>query len=91
MRCLAPCSLADALDANRRSACALDFGAHGVEQGGEVGDLGFAGAILHDGFAVGERRGHEQVFGSGDGDFVEDDFSAAEAVGGGFDVAVFLR
>ena len=91
MRCLAPCSLADALDANRRSAGALDFGAHGVEQRSEVGDFGFAGAVLHDGFAVGERGGHEQVFGSGDGDFVEDNFGAAEAVGGGFDVAVLLR
>ena len=65
--------------------------AHVVEQRGEVGDFGLAGAILHDGFALGESGGHEQVFGAGDGDLVEDDFRAVEAVGAGFDVAVFLR
>ncbi len=43
------------------------------------------------GLAVGESRGHEQVFGAGDGDLVENNFRAFEAVGGGFDVAVLLR
>ena len=58
---------------------------------GEVGDFGLAGAVLHDGFAFGESGGHQQIFGAGDGDFVEDDFGAAQAVGAGFDVAVLLR
>ncbi len=83
--------LADAFHADRRSTRAFDLRAHGVEQCGEVGDFGLAGAILHDGLAFGERGGHEQVFGAGDGDLVENDFGAVEAVGGGFDVAVFLR
>ena len=53
--------------------------AHGVEQCCEVGDFGFAGAILHDGFALGQGRGHQQVFGAGDGDFVEDDLAPQAA------------
>ena len=63
--------LGDALDADSGRAGAVDFRAHGVEQRGEVGDLGFARAVLHYGFAVGEGGGHEQIFGAGDGDFVE--------------------
>ena len=65
--------------------------AHLVEQVGEVGDFGLAGAILQNGLALGEGCGHQQVFGAGDGDLVEDDFRALEAVGAGFDVAVILR
>jgi len=33
---------------------------------------------------------HEEVFCASDGDFVEDDFCAFQAIGGGFDVAVIL-
>ena len=80
-----------ALHADGGCAGAFDFGSHFVEQGGEVGDFGFAGAVLQNGFAFGESGGHEQVFGAGDGDFVEDNFRAFEAIGGGFDVAVVLR
>ena len=64
--------------------------AHGGEQGGEVGDFRLAGAVLHEGFAVGEDGGHEQVFSAGDGDLVEDDVRAVETVGAGFEVAVLL-
>ena len=43
-----------------------------------------------------KRGGHQQVFGSSHGDFVEDNFSAFETtaflrIGGGLDVAVLLR
>ena len=34
--------------------------------------------------------GHQQVFGAGDGDLVEDDVRAFEAVGLGFEVAVVV-
>ncbi len=68
----------------------LDLCAHGGEQGGEVGDFRFARAVFHHGFAFGEDGGHEQVFGAGDGDLVEDDVCALEAVGAGFDVSVLL-
>ena len=81
MRCFAPWSLLTPLHADRGRAGALDFGAHGVEQLGQVGDFGFAGAILHDGLALGERGGHEQVFGASDRDFVEDNLRALEPIG----------
>ena len=82
--------LGDALDADGGGAGAFDLRAHGDEQSGEVGDLGLASAVLEEGFAVGEDGGHEQVFGAGDGDLVEDDVRAFEAVGAGFEVAVLL-
>ena len=78
------------LDLDGGGACAFDFGSHGDEEGGEVGDLGLAGTVLEDGFAVGEGGGHEQVFGAGDGDLVEDDVRALEAIGLGFEVAVVV-
>jgi hypothetical protein len=80
----------DALNADGGGACAFDLCAHGDEQGGEVGDFGLAGAVFEEGFAFGEDGGHEEVFGAGDGDLVEDDVRAFEAVGAGFEVAVLL-
>ena len=80
-----------AFHADGGRACAFDLRSHLVQQVGEVGDFGLAGAVLQDGFAFGEGRGHEQVFGAGDGDLVENNFRALEAGGAGFDVAVFLR
>jgi hypothetical protein len=90
MRC-ARRAVCDALHADGGCARALDLRAHGVEQRGEVGDFGLARAVLHHGFALGEDGGHQQVFGAGDGDLVEDDARALEPLGAGFDVAVFLR
>ena len=90
MRWRAPWSLATPLTLDGGGAGAFDLGAHGDEQGGEVGDLGLAGAVFEEGFAVGEGGGHEEVFGAGDGDLVEDDVRAFEAVGAGFEVAVVL-
>src|SRR5437588_374001 len=88
--------LSDALYSNGGCAGALDFCAHGVQQRRQVGDFRFTGAVLHDGFAIGKRGGHQQVLSAGDGDFVEEDFGAFEPIAidrisGGFDVAVFLR
>ncbi len=80
----------DALDGDGGGAGAFDSGAHGGEEGGEVGDFGFAGAVFEDGLSVGEDSCHEDVFGAGDGDPVEDDVCAAEAFGAGFEVAVVL-
>ena len=93
-----PCAveLIDALDANRGRSRAVYLRAHGVEQCGQVGDFRFASAVLHDRLTIGQRGGHQQVFGSSHGDFVEDNFSAFEPtaflrIGGGLDVAVLLR
>ena len=68
----------------------FDLRAHGGEQRGEVGDFGLARAVLDSGFALGEHGGHQQVFGAGDGDLVEDDVRAVQALGAGFEVAVLL-
>src|SRR4029077_6593581 len=88
--------LVDALYLDRGRAGALDFGTHGVQQRGEVRDFRFTSAVLHDGFALGKRGGHQQVFSASDGNFVEDNFGAFEAIAidrisGRFDIAVLLR
>jgi len=74
----------------------LNLRPHGVEQRGEVGDFRFAGAVLHDRLAIRKRGGHQQVFGAGDGNFVEDNFSATktaafQGINDGLDVAMLLR
>ena len=81
----------DAFDADGRSAGALDFGAHGYEQRGKVCDLGLARAILHQGFAVGQDSGHQQILGAGNGDFVECQLRAFEPLGARLEVAVRLN
>ena len=90
MRWRAPWSLATPWTWRAGGAWAFHLCAHGVEQGGEVGDFGLAGAVLEEGVAIGEGCDHEEVFGAGDGDLVEDDVRAVEAVGAGFEVAVVL-
>ena len=80
----------DALHVDGGGAGALDFGAHGDEQRREVADLGLARAVFHQGFAFSKDSGHQQIFSAGDCDLVEDDVSAFEFVGAGFEVAVLL-
>ena len=90
MRCFAPSSCSRPSRewwACRRLRCALPF----CSEGGEVGDFRLARAVLQDGLAFGECRGHQQVFGASDSDFVEDNFGAFQSVGAGLNVAVFLR
>ena len=69
---------ADALNADGTGTCAFDFGPHGDEECSEIGDFGFAGAVFEDGLSVSEDGGHEEVFGAGDGDLVEEDVCALE-------------
>src|ERR1035438_269450 len=78
------------MNADGGRAGAFDLRSHFVQKIGEVGDFGFARAVWQNGFALGESGGDEQVFGAGDGDLVENNFRALEAVGAGFNVAVFL-
>jgi hypothetical protein len=61
--------LAHALNADGRGAGARNASLPSCSaEGGEVGDLRLTSAVLEDSFALGERRGHQQVFGAGDGD-----------------------
>src|ERR1700683_5433779 len=80
----------NALDTDGRSSTAFDVRAHFVEQVGEVGDFGLTGAILHDGFTVGEGGSHQQIFGAGDRDLVENNLRAFKPLGTGFDIAMVL-
>ena len=79
------------MHADGRRARALDLRAHGGEQRGQVDDLGLARAVLHQRFALGQHRGHQQVFGAGDGDLVEDQMRAVQALGARLKIAVLLR
>ncbi len=64
---------------------------HFIEQVGQVGDFRLAGAVEHDGLAVGESRCHEHIFRASYGYFVENNLPAAQAFCAGFDVAVILN
>ena len=78
----------DALDADRGRARAFDFRAHFDEQLGEIGDFRLERAVFKNGFALGEHRRRQNIFGAGDGDFGEAKRGAAQALGARFDVAV---
>src|ERR1700674_3670074 len=80
----------DTFNSDGRSARAFDVRAHFVQQVGEVGDLGLAGAVQHHGFTVGESRRHQQVFGASYGDLVENNFATMQPFGGGFHVTMVL-
>ncbi len=82
--------LRHALHADGGGAGALDLCTHGDEERGEVGDLRLAGAVLKERLALSERCRHQEVFGARDGDLVEDDVRAFQAVGAGFEVAVVV-
>src|SRR5215831_3005483 len=81
----------DSLDADRGCASAFDPRAHRGEKGSEISDFGLARAVLHKGFPFGKDCGHEEVFSSGNRDFVEDDVGAFELARARLEVAVFLR
>ena len=82
----------DAFDDQRVGADALDFGAHGLQACGEVGDFGFTGGVFQRGDAVGQAGRHEDVFRGADGDEGEDEFRAFQALrGGGVDIAAIER
>ena len=80
----------DAFDADRACACSFNFGTHGDEQGCQIGHFRFLGAVLHEGLAIRQYGGHQQVFGTRDGDLVEDNVRTLESFGASFQIAVFL-
>src|SRR5260370_9439106 len=79
------------LHADGGSSRTFDSRSHLVQQGGEVSDFGLAGAVLHDGLALGQRCSHEQIFGSRYRDLVEDNLRPFETLGVAFAVALILR
>ena len=85
--------LLDAFDGDDRGAGALDFGAHRVEEIGEVHDFRFAGGGGDGGDAFGEGGGHHHVVGTEHGGTeraAEVDGGAFQAVGRGEDdIAAF--
>ncbi len=84
-----------ALNANLRGAVAADLRAHGTQQIGEIDNLGLARRVVDQGFALGQRGGHHQVFGARHGDHVGGDARAAQPAGrrrhAGHDIAMFHR
>ena len=68
----------DAVDDDAVGAVPLDAGAHGDQQLGQVGDLGFLGGILQHRLPVGQGGGHQQVFRASHGDHVGNDTRAAQ-------------
>ncbi len=80
-----------ALDADSGGARALDARSHRDQQRRQVGHFRLARAVFHHGFALGERCGHHQFLGAGDGDAVPHDVAAAQPLGAGFHIAVVLR
>ena len=83
-----PAELPDAVDAGRVFVRPIDLRAHLVEENGQVGDFGLAGAVLEHGLALGQSGGHEQVLRPRDRLLLEFDLGPAETVGLGPDVAV---
>ena len=71
----------DALDADAARAVALDARAHRDQHLGQVGDLRLLRGVLEHGLALGQRRGHQQVLGAGDGDHVGRDARALQPRG----------
>lgn len=67
---------------------AFDARTAGDEEAGKIDDFGFAGGVLKDGFAIGQRGGHEQVFRAADGGKVEMDVRAVELAAAAEDVPV---
>ena len=78
----------DALDDDSVGAGALDLRAHGDQEIGQIDHLRFARGVLEHRLAVGQRRGHHEILGAGDGDGLEHQARALQALGTGLDVAV---
>ena len=77
-----------ALDDDSVGACALDLGAHGNQEIGQIDHLGLARGILEHRLALGQRRGHHQILGAGDGDGLQHQPRAFQRCGTRLDIAV---
>ncbi len=66
----------DALNGQRRSAFAVNLGAHGAQASGEINDLRLARCVFQHRRPFGQRRRHQQVFRGADRDIREVDVRA---------------
>ncbi len=57
----------DPLNGDSVTAGALDMGAHGNQSIGEIYDFGLTGSVFQHRGALGQHRGHHQVFSAADG------------------------
>ena len=71
--------LFNALDADAAAAVAFDARAHGNQHLGQVGNFWLLGGVFEEGFALGQRGGHEEVFGAGHRHHVGGDARAFQA------------
>ena len=83
-----PLQALDALDDDRVGAGAADLRAHGDQEIGEIDHFGLARRVLEHGLALGQRGGHHEILGAGDGDGLEHQPRALQALGARLDVAV---
>src|SRR5436853_5243034 len=79
-----------ALHADGGSARDFNLRAHLVQEIGKITDFRLAGAVLQNGFALGQSCGHEQIFSTCNCDFVKDNFGAFQPLGCGFNESMFL-
>jgi hypothetical protein len=88
----AAAQLAHAADLDDVGARAGDLRAHGVEEVGEVDDMGLLRAVFDDREAAREHRGEQDVHGRADGDDVEIHMAAGQTALGrvGADIAAGL-
>ena len=61
---------------------AADVGAHGVEEVGQIHNVGLLGSVFDDGVAVRQSGGHHDVHGGTHGDHVQIDVGAVEPAAG---------
>ena len=81
----------NALNAQSGSLVAFDYRAHFAQQRNEISDFRLARRVFQNGFAIGQRRRHQNIFRAGDGDLFEDDVRTLQTAALGsarFDVAM---
>ena len=77
------------IDFNGRGTVAFDIGTHGDQALGQIHHFRLAGRVFEDGFTLGERSCHHQVFGTRYGDRIQENVGTLQpAIGLGLDVAI---
>ena len=61
---------------------APDVPAHGVEEVGQIHDVGLLGRVFNHGVPLCQNRGHHDIHGGAHGDHIQIDIGAGEPAGG---------